>query len=97
MLSPGNLGQIRITGFGTLGSATAKALLASSQQEGSCGQEARGPPGKQGLGAQSIRACRFLQCLNREGLHAGLPEKKLVYFCLRNEGELIKPRICPES
>ena len=52
MLSPGNLGQIRIMGSGTLGSETTKALLASSQQEGSCGQEARGPPGKQGLGAQ---------------------------------------------
>lgn len=80
MLSPGNLGQIRIMGSGTLGSETTKALLASSQQEGSCGQEARGPPGKQGLGAQSIRACRFLQCLNSKGLHAGLPEKSLFTF-----------------
>lgn len=62
-----------------------EALLSSSQQEGRCGQEARGPPGKRGLGAQYFQACRFLQCLNREGLRAGLPEKNLFTFACGTE------------
>lgn len=34
-----------------------EARLALSRQAGRCGQEARGPPGKPGLGAQHFQAC----------------------------------------
>lgn len=43
--SPQELGPDPDLGSGTLGSETTKASLASRQQEGSCGQEARGPLG----------------------------------------------------
>lgn len=85
MLSAENLGCAQIVSAGPRGCHHKDALTASSQQEGCCGQEARGPPGKWGLGAQYFQACRFLQCLNREGLCAGLPENSLFTFACGTE------------
>lgn len=86
MLSPENSGHAWAVTTGLWGLPPQRGLARLVSAGSMWWAGGQGPPGKWSPGTQDFQACRFLQCLNREGLCARLPEKSLFTFaCIMGE------------